>query len=97
MHKNKIVLKWSKKENDWEFHYPDRAGNTLTGLFFEMLKIEENIPFIRDEFKDGQLMKRINPIDLKTMLTERGYDYKTLRITCEKIKPKKDEAQTNLT
>ncbi len=81
MKTEKIKLSWSKKEDDWQFHYPDRMGNRLTGLFFEMLKIEENIRFLQPNILDPDR----KPPTLKQMLTESGYDYKTLKITCEKF------------
>ncbi len=83
--KDKIVLNWSKRENDWMFHYPDRAGSSLMTILFEMLKIEENIRFHRMELKDGKQVERKNIETLKQMLTERGYDYTTFKITCNKL------------
>lgn len=84
----KIRLYWSKKENDWMMYYPDLAGKSLLGVFFEMLKVEENISFLKYEprIENGERVLRENPQDLKQLLTERGYDYRTLKITCEKIK-----------
>lgn len=71
MKMDKIKLFWSKKEKDWMFKYPDDAGNSLTGVFFEMLKTTGH----RMDWEE----------DLKKMLTDRGYDYTTLTITCKKI------------
>jgi hypothetical protein len=70
MVKPKIKLKWSKKENDWIFDYPDNKGKSLMGVFFDMMKTSGN----RTDWED----------DLKTMLTNAGYDYTTLKITVSK-------------
>jgi hypothetical protein len=86
----KIILKWSKKEHDWEFHYPDNAGRSIRGVFFSMLRVEENISWIKNELVNGVPTPKKNPQTLKEMLTERGYDYKTLKITCKKIKSDED-------
>ena len=66
-------LRWSVKENDWTFKYPDNKGKSLATIFFDMLKVENNLPFV-----DGKT--------LKELLTERGYDYKSFKITVDKIK-----------
>lgn len=70
MAKKKIELKWSKRENDWVFHYPDNAGKSMMGVLFDMVKISGH----RMDWET----------DLKTMLEERGYDYKSLRIFINK-------------
>lgn len=94
---NGFRLRWSKKENDWLFEYNDNAGKTLMGLFFEMLKIEKNIDWLKHKWVSGNY--ELNPpepghyIDIPEnkrdtlikQLTERGFDYKTLRITCNKL------------
>lgn len=67
-----IKLTWSKKENDWLFNYSDNAGCSLMGVFFDILTISGH----RMDWKE----------DLITKLTKNGYDYKTLKITCKKIK-----------
>lgn len=72
MTKEKIQLRWSKREKDWLFKYPDNAGNTMMGVFFDMVKTTGH----RTDWEE----------DLITMLTERGYDHKTFKITCDKIK-----------
>ncbi len=72
--KKKIVLKWSNRENDWKFYYPDNAGCLMMGVFFDIIKTTGH----RIDWKE----------DLNKMLTDRGYDYKTLKITCEKINDK---------
>ncbi len=69
----KIKLFWSKRNKDWTFNYPDNAGKTLMGIFFEMVKTTGH----RCDFKR----------ELKDMLNDHGYDYKTLKITCDKLKP----------
>lgn len=71
MANKKIQLRWSKKENDWLFNYPDNAGKSMMGVFFDMVKTTGH----RTDWEQG----------LMTMLTERGYDYRTLRITCDKL------------
>lgn len=71
MKKEKIKLSWSKKENDWVFDYPDNSGHTMAGVLFEMIKTTGH----RIDWEE----------DLMTMLSERGYDYKTLKITCNKL------------
>jgi len=69
--KKQIKLRWSKKENDWQFDYPDNAGSTMTGVFFGMVKTTGH----RTDWQE----------ELKAMLTERGYDYRTFKITCDKL------------
>lgn len=71
MKKKKVKLFWSKREKDWMFVWPDNAGSSLRGIFFGMTKTTGN----RVDWEE----------DLKKILTDRGYDYKTLRITCNKI------------
>lgn len=68
--KEKIELKWSNKENDWLFNYPDNAGKSMADVFFDMIKTTGH----RTDWKQ----------DLKQMLEERGYDYSTLKITVKK-------------
>jgi hypothetical protein len=70
MGKPAIKLKWSKRENDWLFDYPDNNGKSLMGVFFEMTKTTGH----RVDWEE----------DLKTMLTNAGYDYTTLKITVSK-------------
>jgi hypothetical protein len=66
-----VKLRWSTKENDWIAKYPDNAGKSLVGILFDMLKTEGH---------------RINwEEDLKTILQDRGYDYKTFTITVKKM------------
>lgn len=72
MKKKQIKLRWSKRERDWLFDYPDLAGKSLMGVFFEMMKTTGH----RIDWQE----------DLKSMLAEKGYDYQTLKITCDKIK-----------
>jgi len=72
MKAQKIQLRWSKKENDWVFNFPDNTGKTMMGTFFDMVKVETPT-------NDGDK-------GLIDMLTERGYDYRTLNIICEKLK-----------
>ena len=71
MAKKKIQLRWSKKERNWLFSYPDDAGKSMMGVFFDMVKATGR----RTDWEQG----------LMTMLAERGYDYRTLRITCDKL------------
>jgi len=90
-------LRWSKKEDDWLFEYNDNAGKTLMSLFFDMLKIEENIDWLKRKWKDGDYDSHppipggyidipISERDtLIKQLTDRGFDYKTLQITCKKL------------
>lgn len=75
--KNKIQLRYSVREKDWVFDYPDDSGWSLAGVFFEMTKTIGHKIDWQQEFKQ--------------MLTERGYDYKTFQITCKKLKQPKDE------
>lgn len=95
--KDGFRLRWSKKHNDWVYEYSDNAGKSLTGLFFEMLKIEKNIDWFKRKWIDGEY--NTNPIKsgkyvdipeserdtLIKQLTDRGFDYKTLKITCKKL------------
>lgn len=68
--KSKIELKWSKREKDWIFNYPDNDGCSLMGVFFEMTKTTGHRTDWQEELKD--------------MLEERGYDYTSLKITVNK-------------
>ena len=98
-------LRWSKKENDWLFEYNDRAGKTLMTLFFDILKIEKNIDWLKRKWVSDK--HKVDDIDiggwidipenerdtLIKQLTERGFDYTTFRITCKKLpKPKTNES-----
>lgn len=69
--KDRIRLVWSKLEKDWRFSYPDNAGHSLAGVFFDMVKTTGH----RVDWRD----------DLKNMLANHGYDFQTLKITCDKI------------
>ena len=71
MKKKQIKLIYSKKEKDWLFNFPDNEGNSLAGVFFDMVKTTGHRT---DWFRD-----------LKIILTEKGYDYKSFKITCDKI------------
>lgn len=95
---NGFCLRWSKKEKDWVFEYNDNSGKTLMNLFFDMLKIEKNIDFLKRKWVNGNY----DVIPVKTgawvdipeserdtlikQLTERGFDYTTLKITCKKLR-----------
>jgi len=63
MKKVQVKMHWSKRENDWEFIYPDLDGKSLRGVFFDMTKTTGH--------------KIDWEIEFKKMLTDRGYDYKT--------------------
>lgn len=63
-----MELKWSKKENDWIFKYPNRAAESMTNIFFDMIKIEKHIDYIDKK-------------TLKEMLDERGFDHTSLKLT----------------
>lgn len=54
------------------FNYPDNDGGNLMCVFFDILKTTGH----RIDWQKG----------LKDILTEHGYDYKTLKNTCDKIK-----------
>lgn len=71
--KDQIKLVWSKKENDWLFSYPNNAGKSMMGIFFDLIKIT------------GHRMDWGETLEKK--LRDRGYDPTTLKITCDKIKP----------
>ena len=73
MRKQKIELKWSKRKKDWEFHWSDNSGKSMMGVFFDMIKVNGH----RMDWEE----------DLEKMLTERGYDYKSLKISCNKLTP----------
>lgn len=51
----------------------------MMGVFFEMVKTTGH----RTDFKEG----------LMTMLAERGYDYRTLKITCDKLTDSKTKLE----
>ena len=94
--KDKIVLKWSKQEKDWIFYYPDRIGQSMTALFFEMIKIEENISFHKKEINEyGKIVDKSCVQNLKQFLTERGYDYTTFKITCNKNESKRNTTENS--
>lgn len=69
--KKQVKMHWSKRENDWEFIYPDLDGKSLMGPFFDMTKTTGH--------------KIDWEVEFKKMLTDRGYDYKTFKITCDKL------------
>jgi hypothetical protein len=62
-----LKLYWSKREQDWMVFYPDLAGKSMRGPVFGMTQTT------------GRRMDWEQ--DLKAMLTDRGYDYTTFRIT----------------
>lgn len=69
---DKIKLRWSKPDKDWKFQCTDRKGYSMMGVFFDLIKTKGH----RMDWKET----------LEDMLTERGYDYTTLTITCKKKK-----------
>lgn len=75
MRRKQVKLKWSKREKDWLFDWPDNAGATLAGVFFGMTQTTGH----RTDWQE----------DLKKMLTDRGYDYKSFRIICDKLPEEK--------
>jgi hypothetical protein len=68
---SKIKLTWSKQDEDWKVSYPDNAGRSLMGVLFEMTKTTGH----RVDWEQ----------DLIKMLTDRGFDYTTFTITCNKL------------
>ena len=84
MKDNEIKLSWSKREKDWLFSYPNNAGKSLMDVFFGMMRIEENLRFLQPNILNPNAV----PQTLKEMLTERGFDYTTLKITCKKLPAK---------
>jgi hypothetical protein len=66
-----IKLFWSKKDKDWKFNYPDRAGKSLMGVFFDLIKTKGH----RMDWE----------IELSDILRAHGYDPTTFEITCKKI------------
>lgn len=71
MKKKQIKLRWSKKEKDWLFDSHDEEGYLLAGVFFGMIKTTGH----RTDWQES----------LISILTEKGYDYKTFKITCDKL------------
>lgn len=92
-------LRWSKKENDWLFEYNNNAGKSLMTLFFDMLKVEKNIDWLKQKFISFSVppkksdLKKVGWVEipenerknLKQILTDAGFDYTTLTITCKKL------------
>jgi hypothetical protein len=77
----KLILKWSKQENDWQVKYPNNAGCSLMGVLFDMIQTDK---------------RRINwEEDLIKLLTDRGFDYKTFTITVNQIKTSINETNSN--
>lgn len=70
MKKKRITLKWGNKEDDWKFEWPDNNGKSLMGVFFDMIKTTGH----RVDWQEN----------LAKMLHERGYDYKTLKLTVDR-------------
>lgn len=68
--KKQVKLIYSKKEKDLLFSYPDNADKSLMGIFFDMCTITGH------RMDWGQT--------LKEALESRGYDYTSLKITCDK-------------
>ena len=75
--KDKCIIKWSKKERDYEVHYPDRNGRIIGKAVFGMINRWED--FMRKDWQG-------NPTDFKdfrTYLREGGYNPDTFKITIE--------------
>lgn len=70
MRAKKIKLWWSKKDKDWKFKYPDRAGRSLMAVFFDLVKTKGH----RMDWE----------VDLPEILKAHGYDPETFTITCNK-------------
>lgn len=70
MKTKQIKLTYSKKEKDLLFNYPDNAGKGMMGIFFDMCTIT------------GHRMDWGKT--LQEALESHGYDYTTLKITCNK-------------
>lgn len=71
--KDKLILKWSKKERDLVCHYPSSADGSLTfGAFTS--KRHHPLPFPHGVW-DGSFVEE---------LKKRGYDITTLKFSVEK-------------
>lgn len=69
MSTHRAIVKWSKKENDWVCHYPDRNGRIFGNNIFSMIKDWEK--FMREDFREH--------------LRKGGYDPDSFRVSVKKL------------
>lgn len=77
MSKEKVTVKWSKKENDWQSRYPEwpnRNARIVGNAFFTMIRNYE------------EFMKPSGYADFRDYLTKAGFDPDTLTITIKALK-----------
>jgi hypothetical protein len=75
--KDKVSLKWSKKENDWLMKYPNNAGKGVGGTFFNMIrKLEE---FMSKDWEG----KPTGFTSLRQYLGDSGFDPDTFTISVQ--------------
>lgn len=76
----KVVVKWSKKEQDWKTNFESNAGKAVGRAFFDMIKY-----FERHMEADWQ-GRPTGFINIRHYLSNLGYDPDTLTISV-KTKP----------
>lgn len=73
--KNKVIVKWSEKENDWVSKYESRDGKIVSGAFFDMIrKFEE---FMSKDWEG----KPTGFTNLRDYLSDSGFDPNTFTIS----------------
>jgi hypothetical protein len=73
--KEKVVVKWSKKENDWLSKYPNRNGRITGNSFFTMIKQFEE--FMSKDWQG----KPTGFTSLRDYLSDGGFDPDTFTIS----------------
>lgn len=81
--KQKVTVKWSKKENDWQSKYPEwenRNARIPGNAFFSM------ISYFEEKMRSNYKGEPTGFKDFRTYLSEGGFDPDTFTISvCAKI------------
>ena len=72
---NTLYCRWSKRENDLLYHYPQTSDGSVLAMFFESLRTQVTTDKVETSLREE--------------LDKRGYDLKTLKFSikrkgCEK-------------
>jgi len=84
MNRGKVVVKWSKKEKDWQSKYPEwknRNARIVGNSFFDMIRKFED--FMANDWEG----KPTGFKNLRTYLLDAGFDPDTFSISVKAIKP----------
>jgi len=77
MSKEKVTVKWSKREKDWQSRYPEwpnRNARIVGNAFFTMIRQYE------------EFIKPAGYTDFRDYLSKAGFDPDTLTITVKALK-----------